>query len=136
MGREDKKCWVIGSPSKFNICKSTQRPYNALCEAPANCYDPEIIIVTEDNGEYTATIDSVLESDKEQRIQVQQSQKDWAEMRRERDTLLLQSDWTQMSDAELSSQKKADWESYRHNLRILPQNTSDPTKPTWPKDPS
>lgn len=61
---------------------------------------------------------------------------DWDALRLIRDQKLKDSDWTQMEDSPLSNAKKAEWQTYRHTLRMLPQNTQDPTNPTWPTEPS
>ena len=47
-------------------------------------------------------------------------------MREERDYLLLLSDWTQVNDSPLSAEKKAEWATYRQELRDL---TNDPMFP-------
>jgi len=56
-------------------------------------------------------------------------------LRESRDLLLNQSDWTRMDDNQLSSDKKAEWATYRQTLRDLPANTADPSNPTWPTKP-
>ena len=56
-------------------------------------------------------------------------------LRETRDLLLNQSDWTRMDDNQLSSDKKAEWATYRQTLRDLPANTADPSNPTWPTKP-
>jgi|TARA_R100000084_G_C4617176_1_gene131225 hypothetical protein len=61
---------------------------------------------------------------------------EWANLRIIRTSLLSESDWTQLSDSQLSSTKKTEWATYRQTLRDLPANTSDPAKPTWPTKPS
>lgn len=57
-------------------------------------------------------------------------------VRQERDRRLAESDWTQSIDSPLSNEKKAEWQTYRQNLRDIIStitNTSDiinwPTKP-------
>ena len=46
---------------------------------------------------------------------------DAAEVQRStRTTLLAESDWTQMADTALSTEKKAEWVTYRQALRDLP----------------
>lgn len=50
----------------------------------------------------------------------------WDTLRRKRDKMLADCDWTQLSDCQLSVDDKADWASYRQYLRDLPQNESDP----------
>lgn len=52
-------------------------------------------------------------------------------LRKRRDQLLAESDWTQVPDAPVD---KAAWAVYRQALRDLPQNT-DPANPVWPKKP-
>jgi hypothetical protein len=48
-------------------------------------------------------------------------------LRSKRDSLLTQSDWTQMPDSPLSSSKKTEWATYRQALRDLPATNSDAT---------
>ena len=45
-----------------------------------------------------------------------------SQVRHQRDQLLKQSDWTQMSDSPLASEQKAAWAAYRKELRDLPSN--------------
>ena len=55
------------------------------------------------------------------------------ELRRKRDKLLIESDWTQSKDLTLTNDEE--WIKYRQELRDLPQTTTDfnnvvyPTKP-------
>ena len=53
-------------------------------------------------------------------------------IRNERDGLLRESDWTQVTDSPLSDSKKAEWATYRQALRDLP--STDPI--VWPTEPS
>lgn len=62
--------------------------------------------------------------------------RDLAIFRGGRDELLKASDWTQAADSPLSDAKKAEWATYRQQLRDLPANTTDPANPTWPTPPS
>jgi len=57
----------------------------------------------------------------------------WASLRTERNALLASSDWTQSPDSPLDN--KADWATYRQELRDLPASTEDPADPTWPEAP-
>ena len=57
-------------------------------------------------------------------------------LRVERDGKLTESDWTQLSDAQLTDSKKAEWVTYRQALRDLPATESDPSNPTCPTKPS
>ena len=63
-------------------------------------------------------------------------QQAWTALRTERNRLLQQSDWTALSDAHLSQDKKDAWFTYRQSLRDLPENATDPTQVTWPVSPS
>jgi hypothetical protein len=46
------------------------------------------------------------------------------EMRKLRNSFLRASDWTQMSDSPLTSEKKTEWATYRQALRDLPNNSA------------
>ena len=66
---------------------------------------------------------------------------EWTRIRRERDRLLTESDWTQGNDSPLSESKKTEWGTYRTSLRDLPSNHSGFSDPktdiiTWPTKPS
>jgi len=58
----------------------------------------------------------------------------WEQMRRRRDFLLFESDWTQSRDVVLSNDD--DWKVYRQALRDLPENILDITNITWPVSPT
>lgn len=57
-----------------------------------------------------------------------------ANIRASRDRLLAASDWTQLPDSPLSSEKKAEWATYRTLLRNLPDTEGFPDI-TLPNDP-
>jgi len=73
------------------------------------------------NGEAVARTDNILEI-----------------LRLKRDALLTESDWTQVNDSPLSDTKKAEWSTYRQELRDLPSshqsttNFDDVVFPTQP----
>ena len=52
-----------------------------------------------------------------------------------RNILLAECDWTQLSDCVLSAEKKAEWVIYRQTLRDLPEtiNVNNPVYPTKPE---
>ena len=58
----------------------------------------------------------------------------WDRLRRERNALLVSSDWTQASDSPLTDEVKATWVTYRQELRNFPES-ADPADPTWPTPP-
>ena len=55
------------------------------------------------------------------------------DLRRERDRLLAESDWTQQPDAPADP---AAWAEYRQALRDLPANTKDVENVKWPTPPA
>jgi len=52
-----------------------------------------------------------------------------ATLRRKRNQLLAETDWTANSDVVMTDEMK----TYRQALRDLPANTADPVNPTWPE---
>lgn len=55
-----------------------------------------------------------------------------------RNSLLQHSDWTQVSDSQLSVEDKAAWATYRQTLRDMPATFATASKPediTWPSPP-
>ncbi|MCS6257474.1 tail fiber assembly protein [Shewanella baltica] len=59
----------------------------------------------------------------------------WREVRRMRDALITQTDYTQIPDNPLSVEKKAEFAAYRQALRDLPQSTDNPDEIVWPVKP-
>ena len=58
-----------------------------------------------------------------------------ASVRATRDQKLTASDWTQMADSPLASDKKTEWATYRQSLRDLPTASGFPHTMTWPTEP-
>lgn len=56
-------------------------------------------------------------------------------MRAQRNQLLLESDRTQLMDADLSEAKREAWAQYRRALRNLPQQYPNPANAVWPPKP-
>lgn len=59
-----------------------------------------------------------------------------ADLRAQRDRLLLESDFSQFPDAPLTDEQRAAWRAYRQALRDLPETASDPLAMEWPAAPS
>lgn len=59
----------------------------------------------------------------------------WEDIRRMRGALLTASDWTQLPDADLDAQKKAEWTVYRQFLRDIPESFANPNEVIWPLKP-
>ncbi|EMC2457133.1 phage tail assembly chaperone [Vibrio cholerae] len=60
----------------------------------------------------------------------------WDQIRKYRDYLVSETDWTQMPDAPLDDAKKAEFTAYRQVLRDIPQTYSDPDAVVWPEKPT
>ena len=61
---------------------------------------------------------------------------DFAGIRARRDSALAQSDWTDLPNAPLTAPKKAEWQTYRQELRDYPsQSDKVSTLPEWPTPP-
>lgn len=56
----------------------------------------------------------------------------WQRLRENRNYLLAASDFRMLPDAPSDS---TEWAKYRQALRDLPDNTKDPRKAAWPKEP-
>lgn len=79
------------------------------------------ICVTQTNGEYIITKTDVYAKNL---------------LRQKRNELLIESDWTQLPDTDLTPEQKQEWILYRKALRDLPSSTIDVYNPIWPTKPS
>lgn len=59
--------------------------------------------------------------------------KNWA--RAERNKLLKETDWTQLNDCELSSEKIQEYNEYRKAVRQVVRDITDTSPITWPIKP-
>lgn len=67
--------------------------------------------------------------------QIQQlTDQQWQSVRNERDSKLQECDWTQLPDVPLTAEQKAEWVTYRQQLRDV-TNQPDPFNITWPVAP-
>lgn len=57
-------------------------------------------------------------------------------VRQTRDTKLSESDWTQLTDTQLSESVAAEWTTYRQALRDLPNTDGFPHEVAWPDQPN
>lgn len=58
-----------------------------------------------------------------------------SDARANRDFLLSQSDWTQVSDVALTEDQKQAWATYRQALRDVPEQPGFPSNINWPEAP-
>ena len=61
----------------------------------------------------------------------QELEDQWKIIRTQRDQLLKDSDWTQISDYNLELENKEQWATYRQELRDLPEVQSNPFDILW-----
>jgi len=59
-----------------------------------------------------------------------------SQMRMFRDSLLAESDWTQMADSPLSETKRNEWKVYRQALRDFPASWTPADTANFPDEPS
>jgi len=86
--------------------------------------------------ELTKCVDGVVQSLSETDINDLYGEKYLDDFREDRNQLLTKSDWTQTNDSPLSGSVKTQWQTYRQQLRDMPQADGfDPLNPTWPTSP-
>jgi len=90
-------------------------------------------IISEEDVENKIVVDGVLTSLPSEVIEQKKISRSWHNLRKERNYLLSECDWTQVPDAPVDS---AAWAVYRQQLRDLPANTTDPRNVVWPEPPS
>jgi hypothetical protein len=76
--------------------------------------------------------EKIREKTKEERDSEIESK--WIEIRAQRNILLTESDWTQLSDSPLDNQKQIEWQLYRQQLRDITLADS-PYGIGWPSKP-
>ena len=98
-----------------------------ILECDFNVFDIQNYVV--ESGALRAKTQSELNAEDEPRK--------IAEFYDQRNALLAASDWTQGNDSPLSATVKTQWQTYRQNLRDMPQqDTFDPLNPDWPSIPT
>jgi|TARA_R100001129_G_C5165770_1_gene203293 hypothetical protein len=89
------------------------------------------------NGEYIElTADELAEME---RVAAEHDL-DFTRVRQERNAFLNSSDWTQLVDSSLTDEKKAEWATYRQELRDLPATSNEGnggkvSEVVWPTPP-
>jgi hypothetical protein len=59
----------------------------------------------------------------------------WTIIRNVRNRLLTESDWTQVSDNDLTAEQRQAWRVYREKLRRVPEDFPTPQSVVWPQKP-
>lgn len=101
------------------------KPYDAQIEKLVSV-DPYL----EGDAVYAVTVEPLTAGELAARNDSQ-----WAKVRADRNKRLADCDWTQLSDAPLNSDQKADWATYRQALRDI-TNQTDPFNIIWPEQPT
>ena len=99
-------------------------------------YDPSLIVpVPEGHEDYGKTVQQIVGSDKitDAMIAENKELETWAQMRKHRNRLLVESDWTQGED--VPSDIKTPWAKYRKDLRDITKASST-SEVVWPTKPS
>lgn len=111
----------------FPVVESSLPPYDPATEN-VNQVNPTL-----ENGEWVATweVTSATSDEIAQRLVLKA-----LEVRDERNQLLAECDWTQLPDVPLSDANKAIFETYRQELRAVPQQAGYPWQVEWPTRPS
>ena len=91
---------------------------------------PVFTDTTDDKGKVTSAADN------EAAYKVSIDANAATSVRTDRDTLIAETDWTQLADSQLSDSVKASWVTYRQALRDLPTASGFPHTMTWPTKPS
>ena len=60
----------------------------------------------------------------------------YANLRSDRNEMLMRSDWTQLPNSGLSEAKRTEWETYRQALRDLPETMTEDLEYTLPEVPA
>jgi hypothetical protein len=84
------------------------------------------------NGEY---IELTAEEIQEIADRAAEADLDFTMVRGQRDSMLRDTDWTQIADATLGSHTVEEWATYRQELRDLPAGFSKVSEVVWPDDP-
>jgi hypothetical protein len=59
----------------------------------------------------------------------------WDQIRSQRDVFLSSTDWTQLPDAPITEEEKAEWSVYRQEIRDVPNLFDSPYDIVWPEPP-
>jgi len=94
-------------------------------------------VIEEDLVKEIITTRNLTEEEIEENTKREIEQK-WNDIRRERNSLLSQSDVHILIDKweDMTEGKKTEWKAYRQSLRDVPQNFENPDEVVWPVKPN
>lgn len=114
-------------PLGYGIYEFTQIP---TIEYPMKAV--ETVSVKGNDGIYYQSWD-IVEMNEEEKAQATIVKA--LKVRSQRNFNLSQSDWTQLSDAPLTEAEKLGWDTYRQELRDMPNHPEFPWATPWPNHP-
>ena len=84
------------------------------------------------------TVEDYTDEEKARAAEIEEEMdRDFTQIRNSRNQRLAGSDWTQGADSPLSNSKKAEWATYRQELRDYPSTASKVSElGDWPSEPS
>ena len=114
-------------------CGITNEVFKVKDINSAESYDGIEIMESDTNG-----VTKPSQSDLEAKFEIVKSRENFKKLRRERDKLLVESDWSQGGD--VPNALKTKWQTYRQNLRDVPNNQTPSdmflSNINWPTKPS
>jgi hypothetical protein len=124
--------------TSFSTPFKAPNPYQPVYETPEPVYNPETHRVEQSTPEKVGdrwqtawNVIALTEQEKNLKEQIK-SETASQNVRSERDSLLKDSDWTQLADAPISAEKKQEFSQYRQLLRDIPNQEEFPFAVQWP----
>lgn len=136
----DSEKWIVSIDSSKITAHPTIDNYELLRPDYIEHLKSNNLWTDEDENQYLLAM-----TEREENIRLEKEREEsidyWSMFRAVRNSLLQQSDWTQLNDTQntLTNEEKENWDSYRQQLRNLPENITDPkplcldrNHPQWP----
>ena len=109
---------------------TTEEEFNSMFKKVTGVDENDISIQSSDPNDFGVTWSQI----QAKKTELEGNRKlEWDVVRRERNTRIAKTDWTQLSD--VPEETRTAWQTYRQALRDV-TNQSDPSNITWPTEPS
>ena len=109
---------------------TTEEEFNSMFKKVTGVDENDISIQSSDPNDFGVTWSQM----QAKKTELEGNRKlEWDVVRRERNTRIAKTDWTQLSD--VPEETRTAWQTYRQALRDV-TNQSDPSNITWPTEPS
>lgn len=92
-----------------------------------------LLTIQHDHGSETMPLEQFTGCSVQQFVTMHETAYKWQQVKRQRDQLLQECDWTQLNPNFLHQQQ---YQTYRQQLRDIPQDFSDPDAVIWPDKPN